>query len=436
MIRVSRTGVARAALLVAACVIAGYKLVALDGCAHAQAPMGGPADSTPPLLIAIVPDSYAVVPGFEDRVRFQFDESISERSVQGTVTLYPLDPRPQVGKGKRELRVRPRDGWVADRIYHMRLEPNVQDLFNNRITSPIHYVFSTGVPIPDNRVRGTVIDRINGRPLRAGRVDMVRMPDTLRYGTIADSAGTFGLSALPEGEYLAIGYEDVNNNRRGDDFDRSDTARVTLMAADTLTLDFRVFRHDTVGPQLTEARPIDSVTVELQFDGYLDPDARLSTANVELFALADSTPVALDTVLHGWAYNAWRDSLLRARAAARDTLGAPPDTLAPAPDTLAPAAVPEPPEAPPPQEEAVPEARPEGPLPQRNLYIVTRERIPPGTHAVRVRAVLNLSGREGGGEASFEPGSEGEPPTIPLPPPNGPAQQEPAGRRGAGSRLR
>ncbi len=263
------------------------------------------------------------------------------------------------------------------------------------------------------------------------------MPDTLRYGTIADSVGVFGLSALPEGEYLAIGYEDVNNNGRGDDFDRSDTARVTLAAADTLTLDFRVFRHDTIGPRLTEARPIDSVTVELQFDGYLDPDAPLSSANVELFALTDSTPVALDTVLHGWwAYNVWRDSLLQARAAARDTLAAPPDTLAPPPDTLAPVVVPEPLEAPPPQEDTLPAAQPEGPLPQRNLYVVTRERIPPGTHAVRVRAVLNLSGREGGGEASFEP-VEPEPEELPPPPPpDGPAPQEPAARRGTGSRLR
>ncbi len=428
MIGVPRTGVARAALLVGACALGAYKFLALEGCAHAAAPIGGPADSTPPLLVAIVPDSYAVMPGFKDRVRFQFDETISERSTQGTVTLYPLELQPQVGKGKRELRVRPRDGWVADRIYHVRVEPNVQDLFNNRIPSPIHYVFSTGVPIPDTRVRGTVIDRINGRPLRTGRVDMVRMPDTLRYGTIADSAGAFGLSALPVGDYLAIGYEDVNNNRRADDFDRSDTARVTLATADTLTLQFRVFRHDTVGPRLTEALPVDSVTVELQFDGYLDPDAPLSTVNVDLFAVADSTPVPLDTVLHGWNYSAWRDSVVRVRAAARDTIAAPADT---------PAVVPAPPPAArPPQPGALPADQEGGPLPERRIYVIARERIPPGTHTVRIRALINLSGLVGGGEASFEPGSEEEPPPTPPPPPNGAAQREPAGRPEPGTRLR
>ncbi len=437
MIGVPRTGAARAGLVVGACALGWLKLVSLEACAHAQAPMGGPADSTPPLLIAIEPDSYAVVPGFEDQVRFQFDESISERSTQGTVTLYPLDPRPRVGKGKRELRVRPGDGWVADRIYHLRIEPNVQDLFNNRIPAPILYVFSTGAPIPANRVRGTVIDRINGQPLRTGRVDMIQLPDTLRYGAVADSAGLFGISALPEGEYLAIGFEDVNNNRRADDFDRSDTARVTLGTADTLTLAFRVFRHDTVGPRLTEARPIDSVTVELQFDGYLDPEAPLSVAQVELFAVADSAPVALDTVLHGWQFAIWRDSLQRARAGARDTLEAAADTLGPAAvpvDTAAPA----PPGARPPREGAPPLAQEaEGPLPERSIYIVARARIPPRTQAVRVRRLLNLSGLEGGGEASFEPVEpepEQEPPPPPPPPPQGRGPGEPAALPSPGPR--
>lgn len=434
MIGVPRTGAVRAGLLVGACALGWLKLVSLEACAHASAPVGGPADSTPPLLVAIRPDSYAVVPGFKDQVRFQFDETISERSTQGTVTLYPLDPRPRVGRGKRELRVRPADDWVADRIYHLRIEPNVQDLFSNRIPAPILYVFSTGAPIPANRVRGTVIDRITGQPLRAGRVDMVQLPDTLRYGAIADSAGMFRINALPEGEYLAIGFEDVNNNRRADNFDRSDTARVTLGAADTLTLEFHVFRHDTAGPRLTEARPVDSVTVELQFDGYLDPEAPLSVTEVELFALADSAPVALDTVLHGWQFAVWRDSLRREREAARDTLEAAADTLGPAAAPVD-TAVRAPPG--PPGEEVPAAAQEEAQLPQRSIYIVARERIPVGTHVVRVRRLLNLSGLEGGGEASFEPvepESEEEEPPPPPPPPQRPGPDEPAAERSPAAR--
>jgi hypothetical protein len=415
---IPRTGAATASLLAGALGLTLLALAGLGGCAHVQPPPGGPPDTTPPLLILVEPDSYAIVAGFEDEVRFEFDESISERNVQGAVTLYPFEARPRVGKGKRDLKVRPRAGWVADRIYHMRIEPVIQDLFNNRIEWPIHYVFSTGAPIPDNRVEGTVYDRITGKLLVGGRLDMVQLPDTLRYGVVADSQGTFEIAALPVGDYFAIGFDDVNNNSRADDFDRSDTISVSLAAADTLSLEFHVFRHDTLGPQLFELRSVDSLTVELGFDGYLDPEAPLGTANVELFAITDSVPIALDTVLHAWQYTAWRDSLARAEQAAADTLepgaAVEPDTLGVAAvrDTLAvqvPAAEQEP--------GGEQEVEPPAVLPDRRIYVIAALPIPLDTIVVRAQGILNLSGLEGGGERTYEqPAREPEPEQAEPPP--------------------
>jgi len=418
VVTIPRTGGATASLLAGGLSLTVLALAGLDGCANVQPPPGGPPDTIPPLLILVEPDSYAVVAGFRDEVRFEFDESISERNVQLAVTLYPFEARPRVGKGKRHLNVRPRAGWVADRIYHMRIEPVIQDLFNNRIERPIHYVFSTGVPIPDNRVEGTVYDRITGRPLVGGRLDMVQLPDTLRYGVVADSQGVFEVGALPVGDYFAIGFEDMNNNIRADDFDRSDTISVSLGAADTLSLVFRVFRHDTLGPQLFQLRSVDSLTVELGFDGYLDPEAPLSTANVELFAITDSVPIALDTVLHAWQYTVWRDSVARARQAAADTMApeAPvePDTLgvAAARDTLA-VQVPAAEQAPVGEQEVEPPAV----LPDRRIYVIAAMPIPADTIVVRAQGILNLSGLEGGGERTYEqPAREPEPEEAEPPP--------------------
>lgn len=419
MVTIPRTGAATASLL--AGVLSLLALAGLDGCANIAPPPGGPPDTVPPLLIAVEPDSYSVVSGFKGEVRFEFDESISERNVPLAVTLYPFEARPRVGKGKRDLKVRPRAGWVADRIYHMRIEPVVQDLFNNPIDGPIHYVFSTGAPIPANHVEGTVFDRITGRPLVLGRLDMVQLPDTLRYGIVADSQGVFGLGALPVGDYFAIGYDDVNNNSRADDFDRSDTISVSLGTADTLSLEFRVFRHDTIGPRLFELRSIDSLTVELAFDGYLDPEAPLSTANVEMFTVADSAPIPLDTVLHAWQHTAWRDSVRRAEQAAADTLE--PDTLAEAATVEAPAAERQPAG----EQEPGAEQEEEAPaiLPDRRIYVVAAAAIPPGTVAVRTQGILNLSGLVGGGERTYEQPArepepeEAEPPPEPPPQPPG-----------------
>ena len=398
-------------------------LTGLESCAHVAAPPGGPADTIPPQLIAVQPDSFSVVPGFDDDVKFEFDESLSERGIEGSTALYPFEPRPRVRKSGRELRVRPRDGWVDGRIYRIRVEPVIADLFQNRIEKPIEYVFSTGPAIPPNRLEGTVYDRITGKPLPGGRVDMVRLPDTLRYGGVADTAGMYQLGMLPVGDYLAIGYEDVNNNREADDFDRSDTVQVSLADADTLTVDFQVFHHDTVGPKLVDVKAIDTLIVELTFDGYLDPEAPLSTANFQIFAAADSIPVPLDTVLHAWQYTAWRDSVQAARraaadsaaaaaadsaaAAAAETLGVGPDTVSVAPDTA--------------------EAEVPAILPDQRVYVVAARRIPPGAHVVRFSGLLNLNQLAGEGEAEFEPA---EPPPETSSEEDQPPPDPPPGRKG------
>ncbi|UCC82358.1 MAG: hypothetical protein JSW46_15425 [Gemmatimonadota bacterium] len=417
MIRFPRTGAAHASLLAGGLILSALALANLESCANVQVPPGGPPDSIPPMLIAVYPDSYAVVAwtGKREKVQFEFDESISEQNVQIAAILYPFEPRPNVDKGKRELRVRPRAGWVPDRLYHVRIEPVVQDLFRNRIEEPIYHILSTGMPISENEASGSVIDRIRGERLPNGRVDMVLLPDTLRYGAIADSSGAFTIGTLPVGDYYAIGYEDLNNNMRADDFDRSDTLIVSVGQADTLALEFRVFKHDTLGPALVEVTPIDSLVLQLGFDSYLDPDVPTSTEAIEVLALADSSPVALDTVYHAWRYTIWSDSIEQVRseaeAAARDSAAA-----AQAAEQAAveeevaeeEAAEQEPPAAVPPtppaeeEEGTTEEAQEPAVLPDRRLYVIAAAPIPPGSYLVRVYRLLNLTGLQGDSEVTFE----------------------------------
>jgi hypothetical protein len=428
-----RTGAARASLLAGGLILLVLALADLESCANVQAPPGGPPDSIPPALIAVYPDSYAVVSwtGKREKVRFEFDEPISEQNLQIAALLYPFEPRPNVDKGKSELRVRPRAGWVADRIYHVRIEPVVQDLFRNRIEEPILYIFSTGLPIPEDAARGSLFDRIRGERLRDGRVDMVLLPDTLRYGTVADSAGDFSIAALPVGDYYAIGYEDLNNNQRADNFDRSDTLIVSLGQTDTLDLEFYVFKHDTLGPTLVDVVPVDSLVLQLGFDSYLDPDLPTSTGSIEVIALADSSPVALDTVYHAWQYTAWRDSLERARgeaeAAARDSAAAAQAAEQAAAEQAAAgeeaaqeeavaeeeAAAEVAPPAAGEEEEAAQEAQQPAALPDQRLYVVAAAPIAPGSYLVRVYRLVNLTGLEADSELTFEQ-PEPEPPPEPV----------------------
>lgn len=381
----------------------------LAGCAHVSAPGGGPPDTIPPEIIAIEPPNLSVQPEFEGRVRFLFNESISEREIRRAVALYPWEQRPNVDKGGEDLKVRPREDWVAGRIYHVIVEPFVQDLFGNRIPQRIHYTFSTGMPIPENRVHGTIFDRITGQPLPSARLDMLQIPDSLRYGAVADSAGRYDLSHLPAGDYLAIGYEDRNQNRRSDRFERADTQRVEFGSTDTLEIVFRIFEHDTVAPVLARAQALDSLTVELEFDRYLDPDAPISMQNVDLSA-ATGAAVPLDTVLHQWEYSAYVRE--RRRAAGPDTVppAVPGDTLGPPADTVPverPAGPPEPADTVPPEVAA---------LPARVLMAIAAQPIPPGSTTVRAFEIRGLSGLVGGGAVTYE---------QPEPEPPRPAEPEP-----------
>jgi hypothetical protein len=56
------------------------------------------------------------------------------------------------------------------------------------------------------------------------------------------------------------------------------------------------FVHDTSGPRLQDAAPVDSVTFRFAFSSQLDPYHVLDTARVGLFALPDTTPVPLRAV--------------------------------------------------------------------------------------------------------------------------------------------
>jgi len=290
-------------------------------CAKPQEPPGGPPDFRPPTVVAVVPDSGTVQPGFRDAAEFRFDEVISEQSGGKLEDLVLVSPRPervQVSWKRNRIEVRPKGGWRPGTVYQVRLLPGIADLRNNRLTAGHELIFSTGPDIPDTRLSGTVVNWPAARLALRALVEAISgagTPDSLVYAAQADSAGEFALRALPPGDYLLVGTVDENSNRRRDRREAFDSVTVRLDSTDTRTL--WAFVHDTVGPQLRTATQLDSVTVRLEFSQHLFPGEPDSGA-VTAMLLPDSTPVALDTVLLPAAY----DSLRTAEAAVRDSLAA------------------------------------------------------------------------------------------------------------------
>ncbi|HEU5170850.1 MAG TPA: Ig-like domain-containing protein [Gemmatimonadales bacterium] len=294
---------------------------ALLSCANVQPPPGGPPDAAPPELVASYPDSLALLPGFDDEVEFRFSEVVSEGSqpslglgtgdLEKLVILSPSARVPDVNWRRRRITVRPAEGWQPNRVYRVELLPGISDVRRNRAKLRGVVTFSTGAPLPEDTLAGTVIDWKAGRPAAGALVEAVFLPDSLPYRALTDSSGNFHVGPLPAGTYLVYGVLDQNNDFRRGLREAFDTVRV---GSDPGRVgDIYAFVHDTLPPRIQTVTVNDSVTATVTLALPLDPAQRLDTSAVTLRKLPDSTAVAVRAI--------------RLPAAAADTTQpAPPDS--------------------------------------------------------------------------------------------------------------
>lgn len=331
--------------LAAQAAIAG--LLAGAGCANIQEPPGGPPDFAPPVLLAVTPDSGAVLEGFDDAISFQFDEVISETSGGGLDRLFRVSPRHErldVDWKRSRLTVRPDRGWRPGITYQVTMLPGIADLRQNRMMQERTIVFSTGGPIPNTTVEGTLVDWERGQLARGALIELIRLADSLTYTDRSDTTGRFTLIAMPPGDYVLVGTVDANSNGRRDPREAFDSTTVTLDSA--VARDLWAFVRDTTGPRITQLRRLDSLAVGITFDQALalelpEPEA------VSVRVLPDSLPVTVTELMtqagHDSLRAAARADSARADSAAADTAAVaappPPAPLPPPPDTSAAATI-------------------------------------------------------------------------------------------------
>jgi hypothetical protein len=289
------------------------------GCASQGDPPGGPPDSLPPVLVAVVPESGAVSVRPE-RVEFRFDEVVSERpsgaaSLDQLVLISPSDGLPRVDWRRRSIAVRPRRDWRANAVYTVTLLPGVADLRGNTLKTGTSVVFATGATIPNTQIAGTLYDWVAGTPARSGAVQATALPDSTRYVARTDTAGRFVMPHVPPGTYSIRGWIDANNNRDLDPREAYDSSSIALR--DTVSVTLLAFVHDTLAPRINTVQPIDSVTLRVEFNQPLDPEQRVDTSRFRLTA-ADSSVIPLRAALSVDAWERARaDSLARADTARR-----------------------------------------------------------------------------------------------------------------------
>ena len=363
-------------------------LAAAGACAHVEPPPGGPEDSIAPRVTFTQPESLSVVPGFTSPVILRFDERISEQGVNESVSVSPRTSTVNIDRGREGIRVSLREGWRPGVVYHVTVNREVRDLFNNRLEEPVSVVFSTGPPIPQTLVVGTVIDRITGRPSTDSRLEAVRRADSLVYAVQTDSAGIFQIAHIPTGSYLLRAFRDANRNRALDSYEPRDTAGLEVTGDASGSIRLSIVDPDTTAPKLASATVGARGAVELKFDDYLDPTQVVDPTSV---TIADSVGGAPRTVGE-ITFTAPRDSAANRPAAPAG--GAPGRPLVAAPE-------------------------PTGPLPSQTLYVLIGEDTPlaPGTtYRVTVRNVRNVVGLVGESSAQLAVPAARPPPAAPPAP--------------------
>lgn len=356
--------------------LAAFLLGPLAGCAHIEAPPGGPEDKQAPRLIATRPETLTVRGPFQEAAVLVFDERVAEQSVRNAVDVSPRTSAMQVSHRGDEIRVSLRRGWEADRIYQVTAGPGLQDLFGNRSNEPVRLVFSTGPDIPDTQLTGTVTSRTTGQPEVGARVEAI-LPDSLVYAIRTDSSGAFAFRQIPVGEYFVRAYLDRNEDRQLQDYEARDTARATVAVGATPTVRLRLLEPDSTPPRAESVEVEDSAWIQVKFDDYLDPAQAFAPTQVRVL-LADSTPIQAVAVELGPPEG----------GAGRS--GEPADTTAAG-------------------ERAAGSER----LPSQSIRVRLARPVPPDTEfVVHVTGVRNLVGLVGGGEAKGK-----TPLAVPPPPP-------------------
>jgi hypothetical protein len=275
------------------------------------------------------PDTFAVLEAFDDPIRITFNERISERALQGTlddaVLISPESGEVRVRHSSRELRVTMEGGFLPDEVYRITVEPLVQDLFRNPMVGAFEFIFSTGAEMTPTVLAGAIIDRITGEPVEGARVmarveglpgvapggeesDEEVIPTHVAY---TDSSGVYAFRYVPAGRYVITAFVDDNRNREPDYVEPIGTSLEELSPADTVLLNFVLLAPDTTAALVQNVDVVDSLTLAVQFDDFLDLESELTGVSASLgpdsLNTAEVTTIDVATILHERDYLALMD---------------------------------------------------------------------------------------------------------------------------------
>lgn len=188
-------------------------------CASIQSPTGGPEDTTPPVCLKKVPADKTIQ--FKSKsITFTFDEYVILNDVINQFLISPpLKENPDIKLKGKKVTVTFNEELKPNTTYTLNFGNGIKDNNNNNTLEGLSYTFSTGDFIDSISIKGKVLDAFTLLPQKDIIIGLYKITNDSTifkekpyYISKPTEDGIFKINYLSPGDYLLVGFEDVNKN--------------------------------------------------------------------------------------------------------------------------------------------------------------------------------------------------------------------------------
>jgi hypothetical protein len=290
-------------LVALAALVLAVLLISLS-CAKKEFPPGGPPDTTPPEILAGVPEAGATLVDRNAEVAFSFSESMDRESVPAAIFIAPpVAAGFELGWKGNDLRIRFNEPLKEDRTYQVTIGTAAADQHGNTLINSYTTAFSTGESLDSGSISGIVYD--NAKPAAGITIVAYLMDETdsldittelPQYATQTGTDGSYKLEYVSPAAYVLFAFDDRNRNKQWTPPREKlgfPTLPALLRASDSREVSFiahYLVQRDTLALRVASATIDQSLILNVGLSGEVLRDS-LSRAEVQLI-----TPDQLDTI--------------------------------------------------------------------------------------------------------------------------------------------
>ena len=189
------------------------------GCAQQRAPVGGPQDKTPPVLLEASPPNNSI--HFASaKVVFTFDEFIQLKDVNTKLIVSPpLSILPKTYVRGKHVIMEINNELAPHTTYNFNFSDAIEDLNEGNAIPNFIYAVSTGDYVDSLQVKGHVQNALTGASesgmlvmLYHYNVDSLPLTKKPDYFGRTDKQGNFEIGYLGEGHYKIFALKDMDQN--------------------------------------------------------------------------------------------------------------------------------------------------------------------------------------------------------------------------------